>query len=105
MQVSLVLSERRLHEGQNHLFCDDKICSFINWFIEVCMSVDTGRVTISKFSSDTEEQKQVLQETVIFCMLQIKWLAANDIPFTSSKTTGSISATSCWVLKEVNLED
>ena len=63
------------------------------------MSVDTGRVTISRFSSDTEEQKQVLQETVIFCVLQIKWLAANDIPFTSSKTTCSISAASCWVLK------
>ena len=66
MQVSLVLSERRLHEGQNHLFCDNKISDFRNWLIEVCMSVDTGRVTISRFSSDTEEQKQVLQETVIF---------------------------------------
>ena len=44
-------------------------------------------------------KKQVLQETVIFCVLQIKWLATNDIPFTSSKTTCSISATSCWVLK------
>ena len=98
MQVSLVLSERRLHEGQNHLFCDDKISGFRNWFIEVCMSIDNGRVTISRFSSDAEEQKQVLQETVIFCVLQIKWLAAN-IPFTSSKTTCSISATSCWVLK------
>ena len=32
------------------------------------MSVDTGRVTISRFSSDTEKQKQVLQETVIFCV-------------------------------------
>ena len=95
MQVSLVLSERRLHEGQNYLFCDDKISGFRNWFIEVCMSVDTSRVTISRYSSDTEEQKQVLQETVIFCVLQIKWLAANDIPFTSSKTTCSISATSC----------
>ena len=95
MQVPLVLSERRLHEGQNHLFCGDKISGFRNWFIEVCMSVDTGRVTISRFSSDKEEQKQVLQETVIFCVLQIKWLAANDIPYTSSKTT----CTSCWVLK------
>ena len=94
-----MLSERRLHEGQNHLFCDDKISGFRNWFIEVCMSVDTGSVTISRFSSDTEEQKQVLQETVIFCVLQIKWLAANDIPFTSSKTTCNISATSSCVLK------
>ena len=32
-------------------------------------------------------------------MLQIRWLAATDIPFSSTKTTCSISATSCWVLK------
>ena len=63
------------------------------------MSADAGRVTISIFSSDTEEQKQVLQETVIFCVLQIQWFATNDIPFNSSKTTCSISATSCWALK------
>ena len=63
------------------------------------MPADTGRVTTSRFSSDTEEQKQVLQETVIICVLQIKWLAVNDIPFSSSKTICSISATSCWVLK------
>ena len=56
MPVSLVLSERRLHKGQNHLFCDDKISGFRNWFMEVCMSVDTGRDTISRFSSDAEEK-------------------------------------------------
>ena len=99
MQVSLVLSQRRLHDGQNHLFCDVKISGFKNWFIEVWMSAETGRVTISRFSSDTDEQKQVLQETVIFCVLQIRWLAAIDMPFSSSKTTCNISATSCWVLK------
>ena len=32
-------------------------------------------------------------------MLQIKWLAATDIPFSSFKTTCSISTTSYWVLK------
>ena len=32
-------------------------------------------------------------------MLQIKWHAANDIPFGSSKRTCCISATSRWVLK------
>ena len=32
-------------------------------------------------------------------MLQIRWLAAIDIRFSSSKTTRSISVTSCWVLK------
>ena len=41
------------------------------------MSADTGRVSISRFSSDME-QKQVLQETVYF-VLEIKRLAAaND---------------------------
>ena len=39
----LVLSERVLHEGQNHLFFDDKISGFRNWLREVCMSVDTCR--------------------------------------------------------------
>ena len=65
MQVSLVLSQRRLHDGQNHLFCDVKISGFKNWFIEVWMSAETGRVIISRFSPDTDEQKEVLQETVI----------------------------------------
>ena len=32
-------------------------------------------------------------------MLQIRWFAAIDIPFSSSKTTCSISVTSCCVLK------
>ena len=36
---------------------------------------------------------------LIFCVLQIRWFAAIDMPFSSSKTTWSISATSCWVLK------
>ena len=99
IQVSLVLSHRALHEGQNHLLCDDKISGFRNWLIEAWMSADTGRVKISRFCSDSEKQKQVLQETVIFCVLEINWLAARDTPFSSSKTTCNISATSCWVLK------
>ena len=63
------------------------------------MSADTGTVKISRFSSESEEQKQVLQETVIFCMLEINWLAARDTPFSSSKTTCNISVTPCSVLK------
>ena len=63
-----MFSERRLHEEQNHLFCDDTISGFRNWFIKVCMSADTGRVTISRFSSDKEEQKQVLQKTDFLCV-------------------------------------
>ena len=56
MQVSLVLSQR-LHDGQNHLLCDVKISRFKNWFTEVWMSAETGRVTISRFSSDTDQQE------------------------------------------------
>ena len=51
------------------------------------MSSDTGRVTISRFSFVPEEQKQVLQETIILCVLEMNWLAARDTPFSSSKTT------------------
>ena len=68
---------------------------FRNWFIEVWMSADTCRVTKSRFSSDTDEQEQVLKETVIFCVLQTRCLPAIDISFSSSKTTCSISSTSC----------
>ena len=62
------------------------------------MSAGTARIRISRFSCETEEKKQVLQETVIFCVLEIKWPAANDKPFSKSKTTCSISATS-WRFK------
>ena len=43
-----MLSERTLDEGQNHLFCDNKISGFR--LIEIWMSADTGRVKISRFS-------------------------------------------------------
>ena len=48
-----MLSERALHEGQNHLLCDDKISDFRNWLIEAWMSADTGRDKISSLSSDS----------------------------------------------------
>ena len=41
----------------------------------------------------------MLQDTVVLSVLEIKLLAANDTPLSSSKTTCSISATSCWELK------
>ena len=97
--ISLVLSERVLHKGQNHLFPDDKISELRNCFIEVCMPVDTCRGSISRFSSETEEHRQVLQDSVVLIVLEIKLLAASDTPLSSSKTTCSISATSCWELK------
>ena len=41
----------------------------------------------------------MLQDTVVVSVLEIKLLAANDTPLSSSKATCSISATSCWELK------
>ena len=75
-----MFSERVLHEGQNHLFCDHKISGLINWLIELFMSVDTCRGSISRFSSKTEKHRQLLQETVVLWVLEIKLLAANDTP-------------------------
>ena len=94
-----MLSERVLHEGQNHLFCDDKILGLRNWLIEVCMSVDTCRGSISRFSSEKGEHRQLLQDTVVLCVLEMKLLTANDTTISLSKTTSNISATSCWELK------
>ena len=94
-----MLSERVLHEGQNHLFPDVKISGLRYCLREVCIPVDTCRESISRFSSETEEHRQVLQDTVVLSVLEIKLLAANDTPFSSSKTTCSITATSCWELK------
>ena len=68
IQISPVLSEKALHEGQNYLLCDDKVFGFRNWLIEAWMSADTGRVKISRFCSDSEKQKQVLQETDFLCV-------------------------------------
>ena len=96
-RVSLVLSERPLHEGQNHLLCDDNISGFRNWLVEVWMSAGTGRVKISSFFWRTGA-KQVIQNTNFF-LLEINWLAARDTPLSSSKTTSNICATSCLVLK------
>ena len=96
-----MLSEREtvLHEGQNHIFPDDKTSGLRNCLREVCMSVDTCRDCISRFSSGTEEHWQVLEYTVVFSVLEIKLLTAKDTRLSSSKTTCSISATSCWELK------
>ena len=63
------------------------------------MSAGTGRMKISSFFSDSEEQKHVLQETNFSCLLKINWLAARNTPLSSSKTTLNISAAFWWVLK------
>ena len=72
-----MLSERVLQEGQNHLFPDDKISGLRNCLIEVCMSVDTCRDSISRFSSEPEKHRQGLQGTVVLSVLEIKLLAAD----------------------------
>ena len=73
-----MLLERVFHEGQNHFFPDDKVSGLRNCFREVCMLVDTCRESISRFSSETVEHRQVLQDTVVLSVLEIKLLAAND---------------------------
>ena len=69
-----MLSESALREGQNHLFPDDKISGLRNCLRDLCMSVDTCKDSMSRFSSKTEENKQVLQDTVVLSVLEIKLL-------------------------------
>ena len=67
-----------------------KFLGLENYLIEVCMSVDTCRGGILRFPSETEEHRQLLQDTVVLFILEIKLLAANDTPSSSSKTTSRI---------------
>ena len=59
------------------------------------MLVDTCRGSISGFSSETEKHWQVLKETIVVCVLEIKLCGADDTLLNSSKTTCIISVTSC----------
>ena len=97
--ASLVFLERALQKGQNHLYPNDKISGLRNCLREVWVSVDTCRDIISRFSYETEKHRQVLQDTVVLSALEIKLLAANDMPLSLSKTSYGISATSCWEFK------
>ena len=62
-----MLPERLLHQGQNHLFCNDKISGFRNWFVEVWMSADTGTVTISRFHLTQKNKSRYCKYLLIFC--------------------------------------
>ena len=62
------------------------------------MSAGTGRVSIARFSSDTGTKSGITRNCDFF-VLEIKWLTIKGEPFSSSKTTCSISAKSCWLLK------
>ena len=57
MEVSLVLSVRQLHDGQNHLFSDSKFSGFKNLEREELIFGDNGIVSMSNFSSLAEKQK------------------------------------------------
>ena len=57
MEVSLVLSVRQLHDGQNHLFSDSKISGFKSLEREDLIFGDNEIVSMSNFSSLREKQK------------------------------------------------
>ena len=57
MEVSLVLSVRQLHDGQNHLFSDSKISGSKNLEREEFIFGDSGIVSMSNFSSLAEKHK------------------------------------------------
>ena len=57
MEVSLVLSVRQLHNGQNHLFSESKISGFKKLEREELIFRDNGIVSMSNFSSLAEKQK------------------------------------------------
>ena len=95
MEVSLVLSVRQLHDGQNHLLSESKISGFKNLEKEEPILGDNGIVRMSNFSSLAEKQKHWLHETLILMVFEIKSLAATEVPFSSSMTNCSTSAASC----------
>ena len=57
MEVSLVLSVRQLHDGQNHLFSDSKISGFKNLEREELIFGEDGIFSICNFCSLAEKQK------------------------------------------------
>ena len=57
MEVSLVLSVRQLHDGQNHLLSYSKISGFKNLEKEELIFRDNGIVGMSNFTSLAEKQK------------------------------------------------
>ena len=95
MEVSLVLSVRQLHDGQNHLLSDSKISGFKNLEKEELIFGDNGIVRMSNFYSLAEEPKHWLHETLILMVFEIKSLTATEVPFRSSMTNCSTSAVSC----------
>ena len=86
MEVSLVLSVRQLHDGQNQLLSDSKTSGFKNLEKEELLFGDNEIVRMSNFSSLTEKQKHWLHETLILMVFEIKSLAATEVLFSLSMT-------------------
>ena len=99
MKVSLGLSIRQLHDGQNHLLSESKISGFKNLEKEELIFGDNGIVKMSNFSFLAEKQKHCLHETLILILFEIKSLAAVEVPFSSSMTNCSTSGASYSELK------
>ena len=93
-EVSLVLSFRQLHDGQNHLFSDSEISGFENLEREELLFGESGIASVFNVSSLAEKQKHWLQEIFILMVFEIKSLASAEVPITSSLTNCSTSATS-----------
>ena len=75
----------------------DSVCNNLVKDEETCL--DVGKSNMSSFCSLTEEQKQVSHVMEVCVVVAIKLSARGDIPLSSSRTTCSISGTSCCELK------
>ena len=67
IQVSLVLSERGRHEGQNHLFFYDKVSGFRD-LLEAWISANTGRVKKSRFFSSSGTKAGITRNCDFLCV-------------------------------------
>ena len=77
-------------------------CQQLTWnkFLQEIWTLPAmGIDTMSCFSSLTAEQKQQLHTKIVLKVLESKSSVVIDVPFSSSKTTCRISATSCWESK------
>ena len=71
MEVSLVLSVRQLHDGQNHLLSASKISSFTNLKKEELIFRGNRILRMSNFFSLTEKQMHWLHKTLILMVFEI----------------------------------
>ena len=94
-----MLSLQELHDGQNHSFSNFINSDERNFSKEVLTLSAMGTDTMSSFSSLTAEQKQLLHVIVVLKVLESTSSALIDVLFNSSRTTCTISATSCQELK------